>query len=131
MPDRPEPSSPDLALGLAQDELEDGAMLLGHVGQEAVLLARIGNEFFAVGAHCTHYHCPLIDGIVTDHTIRCPCHHACFDLRTGEALRAPAFDPLSCWVVEVREDRLFVVNKRDEPKAPKIGNAATDMPEKL
>ena len=77
MPDRPEPSSPDLALGLAHDELEDGAMLLGHVGQEAVLLTRIGNEFFAVGAHCTHYHGPLIEGAVTDGTIRCPWHHAC------------------------------------------------------
>jgi len=131
MLDHPEPSSPDLTLGLAQDELEDGGMLLGHVGEEAVLVTRIGDEFFAVGAHCTHYHCPLIDGIVTDRTIRCPCHHACFDLRTGEALRAPAFDPLSCWVVEVRGDRLFVVNKRDEPKAPNIGEPRADMPDRI
>ena len=131
MPDRPEPSGADLTLGIAQDKIEDGAMLLGHVRQEAVLLTRIGNEFFAVGAHCTHYHCPLIEGIVTGRTIRCPCHHACFDLRTGEALQAPAFDPLSCWVVEVREDRLFVVNKKDEPKRPNIGEATADMPERI
>jgi NADPH-dependent 2,4-dienoyl-CoA reductase/sulfur reductase-like enzyme/nitrite reductase/ring-hydroxylating ferredoxin subunit len=131
MPDRVEPSSPDLALGLAQDELEDGAMLLGHVSQEAVLLARIENKFFAVGAHCTHYHCPLIEGILIGYTIRCPCHHACFDLRTGEALRAPAFDLLPCWVVEVRGDHIFVVNKREKPKAPSIGEATGDMPERI
>ena len=105
--------------------------MLGHVGQEAVLLTRIGNEFFAVGAHCTHYHGPLIEGAVTDGTIRCPWHHACFDLRTGEALRAPAFDPLPCWVVEVRGDHIFVVNKKDEPKAPNIGAVTADIPERI
>jgi nitrite reductase/ring-hydroxylating ferredoxin subunit len=131
MSDHPTPSIPDLALGLAQDQLEDGAMLLGHVGQEAVSLARIENKAFAVGAHCTHYQCSLIEGILTDSTIRCPCHHACFDLRTGEALRAPAFDPLPCWVVEVRGDHIFVVNKKDELKAPNIGEAKANMPERI
>jgi NADPH-dependent 2,4-dienoyl-CoA reductase/sulfur reductase-like enzyme/nitrite reductase/ring-hydroxylating ferredoxin subunit len=130
MPDAA-PNSPDLTLGVAQGELADGAMLLGHVGQEAVLLTRIGNEFFAVGAHCTHYHGPLIEGIVTDRTIRCPWHHACFDLRTGEALRAPAFDPLSCWVVEVRENRVFVASKKVRPKTPNVGKAAADVVERI
>lgn len=102
MSDRSLPSGPDLTLGVARDELADGAMLLGHVGEEPVLLSRSGNQFFAVGAHCTHYHGPLVDGIVADDTIRCPWHHACFDLRTGEAVRAPAFDPLSCWTLELR-----------------------------
>ena len=130
MPDAA-PNSPDLTLGVAQGELADGAMLLGHVGQEAVLLTRIGNEFFAVGAHCTHYHGPLIEGIVTDRTIRCPWHHACFDLRTSEALRAPAFDPLSCWVVEVRENRMFVASKKVKPKTPNVGKAAADVVERI
>jgi hypothetical protein len=49
MLDRPEPSGPDLTLGLAQDKFADGATLLGHVGEEEVLLARIGSDFFAVG----------------------------------------------------------------------------------
>jgi len=112
MLDHPEPAGPDLTLGLAQDEIADGAKVLGHVGEEEVLLARIGGEFFAVGAHCTHYHGPLVEGLVVDGTIRCPWHHACFDLRTGEALRAPAFDPLSCWTVELRDDRVFVRSKK-------------------
>ena len=55
MAPRPEPRGPDFTLGLAQDKLADGAKLLGHVGDEEVLLVRIGSEFFAVGAHCTHY----------------------------------------------------------------------------
>lgn len=49
---------PDLTQGVASDALADGEMLLGHVGEDAVLLARRGDEFFAIGTACTHYHGP-------------------------------------------------------------------------
>jgi NADPH-dependent 2,4-dienoyl-CoA reductase/sulfur reductase-like enzyme len=74
-------------------------------------LVRLGHDIFAVGAHCTHYHGPLAEGLVVDDTVRCPWHHACFSLRTGEALRAPAIDPLNCWNVERRGDKIFVTGK--------------------
>jgi NADPH-dependent 2,4-dienoyl-CoA reductase/sulfur reductase-like enzyme/nitrite reductase/ring-hydroxylating ferredoxin subunit len=128
MLDHPEPAGPDLTLGLAQDEIADGAKVLGHVGKEEVL-ARIGGEFFAVGAHCSHYHGPLVEGLVVDGTIRCPWHHACFDLRTGEALRAPAFDPLSCWTVELRDDRVFVRSKKI--RGLKTGKSAGDAADRI
>jgi nitrite reductase/ring-hydroxylating ferredoxin subunit len=112
MSDRPEPTGPDLTLGIAQDKLADGATLLGHVGDDDVILARIGDEFFAIGAYCTHYHGPLAEGLVSEGMVRCPWHHACFDLRTGEAVRAPAFDSLSCWAVELRGDRVLVTSKK-------------------
>lgn len=107
----PDLSGPDLAAGIALDELADGAMLQGHAGGEAVLLARRGDAFLAVGAHCTHYHGPLVDGIVVGDTVRCPWHHACFSLRTGEALRAPALSPIPCWRVERRDGKVFVREK--------------------
>src|SRR5450755_335595 len=103
-----EATGPDLTLGLAIDTLADGKMLAGHVGQDAVLLARRGNEFFAVGATCTHYHGPLSEGLMVDDTVRCPWHHACFSLRTGEAVRAPALSPIACWLTELRGDKVFV-----------------------
>ena len=80
------PTGPDLAQGIPLDDLADGGMLGGHVGDEAVLLARRGDEFFAIGATCTHYGGPLAEGLVVGDTVRCPWHHACFSLRTGEAL---------------------------------------------
>jgi apoptosis-inducing factor 3 len=128
---RPDPHSPDLTLGIAQDTLADGAKLLGRVGEEAVLLVRIGSEFFAVGAHCTHYHGPLVAGLVVGDTIRCPWHHACFNLRTGEALQPPAFDPLSRWLVELRSDRVFVRSKNRQAKTLKIGQPAGDTPRRI
>src|SRR5690242_5989139 len=106
------PAGPDLALGVSPDDFKND-MLLGHVSDQDVLLVRSGAELFAIDAHCSHYHGPLADGIVTGHDVRCPWHHACFDLRTGEAVRAPAFSPLDCWVVEQHDGKVFVREKRE------------------
>ena len=92
-------------------------MLLGRVGDEEVLLARAGDRFFAVGAHCTHYHGALADGLLVENTVRCPLHHACFSLETGEALRAPALDAIACWRVERQGDKVFVREKAAAPKS--------------
>jgi apoptosis-inducing factor 3 len=108
---------PDLTQGVAAAELADGGKLLGRVGDSQVLLVRRQGEVFAVAAQCTHYGGPLVDGLVVGDTVRCPWHHACFSLRTGEALRAPAFNALDLWSVEQREGRIFVRSKR-EPAAP-------------
>jgi len=110
-------AGPDLSQGLSLAELPDGSKLVGHVGDEQVLLTRQGSDAFAVGAHCTHYHGPLVDGLIVDGAVRCPWHHACFDLRTGEAVRAPAFSPLGTWTVEQRDGKLFVREKRTRPSA--------------
>ena len=95
-----QPSGPDFTQGLALAHLTDGAMLLGHVGDQPVLLARRGREVFAIDALCTHYGAPLAEGLLVEDTVRCPWHYACFSLRTGEALRPPALNPVACWRVE-------------------------------
>jgi NADPH-dependent 2,4-dienoyl-CoA reductase/sulfur reductase-like enzyme/nitrite reductase/ring-hydroxylating ferredoxin subunit len=116
MADADDAPKPNLAEGIAVGTLQPGGMLLGRVGDEDVLLARTGDEIFAVGAHCTHYHGALVDGIVVGDTVRCPLHHACFSLRSGEPLRAPALDPIPCWRVEQQGETVFVREKLPEPK---------------
>ena len=103
--------------------------MLGHVGDDEVLLVRSGSEIFAIGAHCSHYHGPLAEGLVTGEGIRCPWHHACFDLRTGEATRAPALSPIAVWKVEQEDDRIFVREKREQPRPQAKG--ATDAPGRI
>ena len=97
-------SGPDLTQGVELSTIPDGTMLLGHARGEPVLLVRRGDELFAIGAICTHYGAPLEQGLLVGDTVRCPWHHACFSLRTGEALRAPALDPVSRWRVEEVRD---------------------------
>jgi NADPH-dependent 2,4-dienoyl-CoA reductase/sulfur reductase-like enzyme/nitrite reductase/ring-hydroxylating ferredoxin subunit len=114
---QPQPDGPDLTQGVTLGQLADGAMLLGRVGDEPVLLVRRGQEVFAVGATCTHYSGPLAEGLLVGDTLRCPWHHACFSLRTGEPLRPPALNPIACWRVERDGDRIVVRERR--PAAPK------------
>src|SRR5262245_43149718 len=106
---------PGLAQGAAEDELREGTPLLGHVGGEPVVLVRSGGTFSAVGASCTHYGGPLAEGIVTGGTIRCPWHHACFELATGRAVRAPAFAPIACYRVDVSGGRVRIGERKPEP----------------
>ncbi|MEZ5566058.1 MAG: FAD-dependent oxidoreductase [Gammaproteobacteria bacterium] len=129
--DQATPDGPDLTKGIALTELADGQMLTGHVGKDQVLLVRRGAEVFAIGAHCTHYHAPLIDGIVVNDTVRCPWHHACFDLRTGEASRPPAFNPVTSWIVEHRADRIFVQEKRSVTKPAQRIKLSPSAPKRI
>ncbi len=121
------PKGPDLSEGIGLVDIADGGMVGGHVGDDAVLLARRGSELFAIGATCSHYGGPLAEGLIVAETVRCPWHHACFSLRTGEAVAAPAFNPMPCWRVETREGKAFVREKIDragEHKAASRGAAA-------
>ena len=59
MADDAKPNGPDLTKGVSLADLADGGMLVGHVGDDEVLLARRSGEVFAVSAHCSHYHGPL------------------------------------------------------------------------
>src|ERR1700704_4846820 len=121
MADQQAPAGPDLSQGVASSEFS-GDTLLGHVGDHPVLLVRAGSEISAIDAHASHYHGPLAEGLVTGESIRCPWHHACFDLRTGEAARAPALTPLAVWNVEREGDRILVRQKREQPK-PRVKGA--------
>src|SRR3954469_16763946 len=112
----PGPKGPDLTQGIALTSFPENGILSGHVGEDEVLLVRQDADVFAIGAHCTHYHGPLADGLIVGNTIRCPWHHACFDLRSGEAVAAPAFDPLACWAVEQRDGMVFARAPMPKPK---------------
>ncbi|HEX6707213.1 MAG TPA: FAD-dependent oxidoreductase [Albitalea sp.] len=118
------PTGPDLTQGVPASALADGAMLRGHAQGEAVLLARRGDAFFAVGATCTHYGGPLDEGLMVDDTVRCPWHHACFSLRSGEALRAPALNAIACWKVEQRDGKVWVLHP--EPVSSQRPRGAAD-----
>src|SRR4030095_15264909 len=115
-------TGPDLKQGVDNGDLADGGTLLGHAEGESVLLVRREGAVFAIGATCTHYGGPLAEGLVVGGTVRCPWHHACFSLRTGAALGAPALSAVACYDVEEQGDRLVVFGKRQAP--PQTGGKA-------
>ncbi len=111
----------DLKSGVSVDQLADGAIVAGQVDGEDAILVKSGGRFYAVGAACTHYHGPLAEGLVADGTVRCPWHHARFDLATGEAACAPALDALPCWRVERKGGTAYVREKLVVPPRSRKG----------
>ncbi|MCC6849499.1 MAG: FAD-dependent oxidoreductase [Deltaproteobacteria bacterium] len=121
-------AGPDLCKGVPFSALAESVPLLGHAQGEPTIVVRRGKDLFAIGAVCTHYSGPLAEGLVDGDTVRCPWHHACFSLRTGEALRAPALDPVSCRHVELRDGTVYVGDRiaaAAPPRARAAGNAPT------
>jgi len=120
---------PDFAKdGIDTTGLKDGSMTPGCVGDEDVLLVKQDGELFAIGAYCTHYGGPLADGLLVGKTVRCPWHHACFHLKNGEALRAPALNPVACWRVDVRDGRAYVTGRTEPDPLQPQGNTVAPSP---
>lgn len=120
------PVGPDFSLGIELGSVPSNGTIAGRVGDEPVLLSKLDGEWFAVGGACTHYGAALAGGLVDGDNVRCPLHHACFSLRTGTALRAPAFAPLDRWHVEVEKDKLFVRTRMSVPVAPPLQSPQAD-----
>lgn len=129
MAETTKPSGPDFALGIELADFPPQGTLAGRVGDEPVLLSRFDGELFAVSGSCTHYGALLASGLIDGEAVRCPLHHACFDLKTGAALRAPALDGLDRWRVDVDGSKAFVTSKLDE--RPMDPTQARNSPENV
>jgi len=116
---------PDLSAGIDLSELDQGEPVVGHVDGEQVAVTRFADGVRAVGANCTHYGGPLGDGLVTGEIVRCPWHHACFSLRTGEAVAAPGLNPLPWWDVEVVDGVVRLGSRHEEAPLASRGRTAS------
>ncbi len=125
--EHPTLTGPDFGRGIDLSDLAPNGMLLGHAYGEAVLVSRRGDEVFAISALCSHYEGPLAEGVLDGDEIHCPWHHACFSVRTGEALRAPALSPVACWQVEQLDGKVRVTHKLErDALAPTMRVPAND-----
>lgn len=109
---------PDISQGLPVKDLQEDTPFGCHLGEDEIVLVKRGTTVHAVGAWCTHYHGPLAKGLVVGDTLRCPWHHACFELRSGAA-HAPALNALPRWRTEIQDGTLFVREKLTPPAKPK------------
>src|ERR1043166_5441453 len=127
--DSVEHEGPDFSHGVELSAIGDGGMLLGHIDDQPALLVRRGEALFAVGAKCTYYGGPLRDGGLVGETIRCPWPHACFDLNSGEVLRAPARDPLPRWRVDLSEGIAYARERIERQARPAL--RSTELPQSV
>jgi NADPH-dependent 2,4-dienoyl-CoA reductase/sulfur reductase-like enzyme/nitrite reductase/ring-hydroxylating ferredoxin subunit len=126
-------TGPDLATGIKLSSVSPGELIAGHAFGEPVLLVHVEPNWFAVGGKCTHYGATLAEGVLVSETIRCPWHHACFDLRNGAASHAPALTDLPSYTVVVENDIVRVTGKREHSRllADDIRPRGSRAPEKV
>lgn len=95
------------------EQLADGRTTRVGIDGAAILLARHGENLFALADRCTHQGAPLNRGPVSfasPASVTCPLHGSRFALETGRVLRGPATTPVAAYDVRVNEG---VVEIRD------------------
>lgn len=108
----------DFAAGVVLDALAEGVAVAGFVGEADVVAVRRGTTVHLVGAKCSHYGAPLLQGRVEGERIVCPWHHAAFSLHDGATLKAPGLSPIACWSVRRQDGKVFA--ERRLPLARRI-----------
>ena len=121
-------SGPELSKGIELADIPDGGMLTAQVNGAPVVAVRRGEEVFVLAAACAHYGAPLWDGVFLGNELRCPWHHAHYDVRTGEAVNPPAPRGIATWLV-VREGSRVRTGARRQPTAtrPAIKNTPASV----
>src|SRR5260221_381618 len=78
-----------------------GEMKRLDIEGKAVVLARVGDEYYAIGGNCTHYAAPLDEGVLKGHMLICPWPHPFFDVRSGQRLEPPALNDARHYAVRI------------------------------
>jgi 3-phenylpropionate/trans-cinnamate dioxygenase ferredoxin subunit len=103
-------------------QIEDGQMRMFSVAGREILLARIGDSFYAADNRCPHMGGRLSQGKLERSIVTCPLHHSQFDLTDGHVVRWTDWSgaklalarmlksprPLKTYKVKVEEGRVFV-----------------------
>jgi NADPH-dependent 2,4-dienoyl-CoA reductase/sulfur reductase-like enzyme/nitrite reductase/ring-hydroxylating ferredoxin subunit len=105
-------------LGSVDTLLRDGQMQPFELEGKSVLLLRVNGQYHATGGKCTHYGAPLHEGVLRGHSVMCPWHHACFDVRSGERLEPPALNNLARYPVQVENGTVIVTLPHDNNTQP-------------
>ncbi|MFC0625306.1 non-heme iron oxygenase ferredoxin subunit [Kribbella deserti] len=89
-------------------DLTDESVVAVEVGGVEVAVVKSEGQVFAVRDECSHAQIQLSEGDVGNCEIECWLHGSRFDLRTGEPLSLPAYDPVPVYPVRVDGDDVLV-----------------------
>jgi len=89
-------------------DVPPGSVIKVEAAGKPIALFNVDGSYYATDEICTHAHASLSEGFVMDDTIECPLHGASFSIRTGEALSAPATEPLATYSVRVEGGDILI-----------------------
>lgn len=113
-------------IGKADTFLQNGEMKRIELEGKPVVVARVEGHYYAFGGKCSHYGAPLNEGVLRGHTVICPWHHACFDIRSGARLEPPALNDLAHYPVQIQDGEVVVAFPHDNSPAPQGRADASD-----
>lgn len=96
-------------------DVADAAGRLGFVTEVPdspvgpVALFRVGGELSVISTVCPHSGADLSQGALEGAVLTCPRHGSQFDVRSGERVRGPADDPVTCWRVIEASGQLWMI----------------------
>jgi 3-phenylpropionate/trans-cinnamate dioxygenase ferredoxin subunit len=91
------------------EECPPGSLRPVMVGPDPVVLANVDGTIHAVRDRCTHEEFPLSDGDLEGTILVCPYHGARYDVTTGAPRGLPAVKPVKRYVVELRDDGVYIL----------------------
>jgi 3-phenylpropionate/trans-cinnamate dioxygenase ferredoxin subunit len=69
------------------DELKSGTMKAVNVAGREILVARVGDKYYAADNRCLHMKGDLSQGKLEGTVVTCPLHGSQFDLSNGQIVR--------------------------------------------
>lgn len=82
-------------------EIGDQCSRCVEVGGKTLAIFNLGGEFYCIDDTCSHEDGPLSEGIVEGEEVECPWHSARFNIKTGAATSAPAYEGVATYKVRV------------------------------
>ncbi|HUN27604.1 MAG TPA: non-heme iron oxygenase ferredoxin subunit [Steroidobacteraceae bacterium] len=92
----------------AESDIRPGRPLTAEIDGVPVMVVRCMGAYYAIEDRCTHDGESLAGGDIEDCEIVCPRHFARFDLKTGEALTPPAYEPVRTYPVRAENGRILI-----------------------
>jgi nitrite reductase/ring-hydroxylating ferredoxin subunit len=86
----------------------EGSMTAISLAGKHLILFKVSGSYFVTDRRCTHQQADLLRGYFDQDVIECPVHQGRFNVRTGEALSAPACVPLRTYPVKSLDNQIYV-----------------------
>lgn len=93
---------------VAYDDLAENSLKRVTAGDAPVVLLRLGERIFAIGATCPHAGGPLDEGALQGYVVECPWHGSRFNMRDGHVLTGPATMNAPRYETRVRDGQVEV-----------------------
>jgi len=102
----------DWVFAANENEIRPGTCRRVDVDDDMIAVYNVDGRYYAIEDRCTHDGGELASGEVEGCQVICPRHGARFNIKTGEALTAPAYEPVHSFPLKHEDGKIFIRDDR-------------------